>query len=460
MTHYHFIGIGGTGLAPIAHILIERGHEVSGSDSQLSLLAQEIISLGGNVHIGHSAANISGADIVIRSSAIHDDNVEYQAARKAGIRVLKRSEFLSELIDGKKCLAVAGTHGKTTTTAMLAWVLTCLQKDPSYVIGGTSLNLATNAHDGKGNFFVIEADEYDNMFLGLHPNLAIVTYMEHDHPDFYPTMEEYRHSFEQFTAQVQAGGNLITCADNAASAGLCTCTGQSTGCHLFGRSNKAEYQAKDVRLNAQHCFDFSVARQTKRSIERLVRVSLSIPGEHNILNALAVLAAIHVLGLPMKPAAKALKEFKGTGRRFEVIGMAGGVTVIDDYAHHPTEISSTLAAARQRYPGKRIWAVWQPHTYSRTKALEQDFLTCFRSADELIITEVYAARESDDAYTARSIVEKMSSDHVRFIPRLPEVSKLLVKQLTAGDVLIVLSAGDANHVSAEVLRSLDRKEKK
>ncbi len=460
MTHYHFIGIGGAGLAPIARILIERGHQVSGSDNVISPLAKEIVSLGGQVVLGHSANNVMGADVVIRSSAIRDDNSELQAARNAGIRVLKRSEFLSELIATKKCLAVAGTHGKTTTTAMLAWVLTSLKKDPSYVIGGTSLNLSSAAHDGKGDFFVIEADEYDNMFLGLHPSLAIVTYLEHDHPDCFPTMDDYRHAFEQFVSQVPVGGNLILSADYEETRKLCSAAGKMVKCHSFGKSHAAEYQAKDISLNSMNCFDFNVAYKTRRSIERLVRVSLAIPGEHNVLNALSVLAAIHQLDLPMEQTTKALKEFKGTRRRFEVIGTSMGVTVIDDYAHHPTEISTTLAAARQRYPDQRIWAVWQPHTFSRTRSLEEEFIKAFKLVDQLIVTEIYAARETDPSYSSKQVVDKMARENVRFIATLKETTSFLLNELVQGDVLLVLSAGDANQVSANVLRSLQEKERK
>ncbi len=460
MAHYHFVGIGGTGLAPIARILIERGHAVSGSDRLLSPLADEIRSLGGKVSIGHDPSNVIGANVVIRSSAIHDDNVEIQSANNAGIRVLKRSEFLTELIGRKKCLAVAGTHGKTTTTAMLAWLLTSLDQDPSYVIGGTPLNLASSAHDGQGKYFVIEADEYDNMYHGLSPTLAIVTVLEHDHPDFFPTMDIYRQSFEQFVSQIIPGGNLITSADNREANALASKIRSGVRTHSFGKSTAAEYQANELRLNSLHCYDFNLARRTARSSERLVHVSLSIAGEHNVMNALAVLATIHILGLPMKQGAEALKTFKGTGRRFEVLGTAAGVTVIDDYGHHPTEISSTLSAARQKYPGQRIWAVWQPHTYTRTKTLENDFINAFTEADQVIVTEVYAARETENAYSSKALVERMTPGKAQFAATLPAATSLLKRKLVEGDVVIVLSAGDANQISREVYQSLVEKEKK
>ncbi len=459
-THYHFIGIGGTGLAPIARILIERGHKVSGSDRQLTPLAEEIRLLGGHVHIGHSAGNVMGADVIIRSSAILDDNVEVQAARNANVRVLKRSEFLSELIGGKTCLAVAGTHGKTTTTSMLAWVLTRLGEDPSYVIGGTPLNLASSAHDGKGKYFIIEADEYDNMFLGLSPTLAIITQLEHDHPDCFPSMEDYRHSFEMFIERILPDGELVLFADNPEMTGLFSHSKMGVKHHTYGRSQVAEFQPLHLTTNSSHCYDFDFTHFHGGSRDELAHISLAIPGEHNVMNAVSVMAAVSLIGLPHLQSAAALSEFKGINRRFEIVGSAAGVTFIEDYAHHPTEITATLTAARQRFPGQRIWAIWQPHTFSRTQALEENFISSLALADQAVITEIYAAREKNPGYSSRVIVEKINRQNVRFAAKLSDVTSLLLQELRSGDVVIVLSAGDANQINPEILKVLSEKEKK
>jgi len=247
MTHYHFIGIGGTGLSPIAQIFLEQGHLVSGSDLSLSTLANDLQKKGARVSIGHDAKNIEGAEVVIRSSAVKDDNIEVVAAKNAGLPVLKRADLMDELTRNKKVLAVAGTHGKTTTTGMLAWALTYFGEDPSYIIGGVSKNLKSNAHAGKGQYFVIEADEYDGMFLGLNPFLLVVTNMEHDHPDFYPTMEEYRAAFQKLVSLISVGGYLLANDDNPNSRKLLNVVPKEIQAFSYGVKPKADYQADSIR---------------------------------------------------------------------------------------------------------------------------------------------------------------------------------------------------------------------
>lgn len=452
MEKIHFIGIGGSGLSAIARLLAESGWDVSGSDRSLSPLASELMKAGIRVSIGHNSENIAGVQIVVRSSAVPDLNPEVQAALAAGIPVLKRSEFLGRLMQNKQGIAVAGTHGKTTTTAMIAWMLTRLSQDPSYIIGGVSKNLGTNAHAGKGTAFVIEADEYDRMFLGLSPYLAVITYLEHDHPDCFPTMADYRAAFGEFVGRVQPGGVLLACADNYESAALISKAPADTQARTYGLSCPADYCARDLRSNDRGGFSFSVWR----SNQQLATLDLQVPGQHNACNALAAIAAAHLLGLPLDVAAAALNEFSGTGRRFEIIGEVQDITIIDDYAHHPTEIRATLAAARARYPGRRIWAVWQPHTYSRTRSLLAEFLAAFDDADRVLITEIYAAREAAEGFSSAQIAARMPHPAVSFSPTLEETRQHLIDTLQPGDVLLVLSAGDADQISAGVLAHLNK----
>ncbi len=451
MERIHFIGIGGTGLSAIARLLAERGVQVSGSDRVLSPLAQELAAAGIRVIAGHAPENVNGASLVVRSSAVPDDNPEVQAALAAGIPVLKRAEYLGRLLAGSQVIAVAGTHGKTTTTAMLAWILTCLGLDPSYIIGGVSTNLANNAHAGSGPHFVIEADEYDRMFHGLTPHLAVVTYLEHDHPDCFPSMEDYREAFEQFVGQIQPGGTLITCGDQRETFELAFAVPANVAAFSYGLETPSHYRVSNQQPNQLGGYSGEVFYGGAL----LARLDLQVPGLHNLANALAALAASHRLGLDMPAVAAALGSFQGTGRRFQVLGETGGVTVIDDYAHHPTEIRATLAAARARYGARRLWVVWQPHTYTRTAALLESFRTAFSAADRVIVTEIFAAREKTEPFSAEQVVAGMPHPAAQFIPALADVTSLLLSELRTGDVLLVLSAGDADQVSAAVLAQLN-----
>jgi len=457
MTHIHLIGIGGTGISAIARVLLEMGHTVSGSDRAESPFTRDLESAGATIYIGHRPENIRGAKLVVRSSAIRDDNPEVTAARAFNIPVLKRADFLGSLMDDKTGIAVAGTHGKTTTTSMLAWVLTALGQDPTFIVGGMLANLGVNAHAGKGAAFVIEADEYDRMFLGLKPVIEIVTSVEHDHPDCYPTPQDFYAAFMDFVLRLPANGALIACADEPGARRLLLEVkklGRNTLAYSLSPSPEAgapkpEVFAEAVTPNHHGGFTF-----TASVMGEAVMAALKVPGRHNVSNALAVLAAVRLLGLDLSEAGRALTEFRGTGRRFEVRGEAGGVTVVDDYAHHPTEIRATLAAAQARYAGRRIWAVWQPHTYSRTQTLFDEFANAFSDADEVLVTEVYASREAKQDFSSRKLVEAMKHPSAHFGNTLQETRDVLLARLRPGDVLLVLSAGDADQVSAEVLAHL------
>ena len=451
--HVHFIGIGGTGLSAIARVLLESGYTVSGSDQEYSPLAQAVDHAGAEVFIGHQATNVNGADLVIRSSAVPDDNPEVQGALEKDIPVLKRADYLGSLMEGSQGVAVAGSHGKTTTTAMLAWVLTALDQDPTFIVGGMVTNLGTNARAGKGSVFVIEADEYDYMFLGLKPKIAVITNVEHDHPDIFPTPEVFRQAFLDFVRVLPPDGVLLACGDDPGAVDIMAAVSEKSYQVLsYGtESTEYAYYAENIKLNQHGSYDFDAFD----SDGMLVSVSLDVPGDHNVKNALVTLAVIDQLGLPLDEAARDLGEFTGAGRRFDVLGEAAGITLIDDYAHHPTEIRVTLAAAKSRYPDRKIWAVWQPHTYTRTKTLFDEFVTAFGDADCVLVTDIYRSREAfDPEFSASQIVEAMDHAEATYSGSLVDTTAYLLNNLQAGDVVLVLSAGDATQITAHVLSSL------
>jgi UDP-N-acetylmuramate--alanine ligase len=460
--HVHFIGIGGTGLSAIARVLLESGYLVTGSDRTMSPMARSLQADGVRVEIGHQAENLAGAQVVVRSSAVPDDNVEVLAARNLGIPVLKRSEFLASLMEDRFGIAIAGTHGKTTTTAMISWMLTYMGEDPTFIVGGTLNNTGTNAHAGQGRAFVIEADEYDHMFLGLRPKLAVITNIEHDHPDCYPTEADFFNAFDEFAGQVGHDGSLLVCVNDRGAARLgeiAMLRGQKVLSYLVRDTKNgsvdhpADYIAQSPTPNQMGGMSFSATCTINNQPFELVQlINLRLPGRHNVQNALAALAVAHQLQLPIEKASQALGEFKGTGRRFDVRADVAGITIIDDYAHHPTEIRATIAAARMRYLDRKVWVVWQPHTYSRTRLLFSEFTTAFEQADHVIVTEIYAAREKqpEDGFSAQQVVAAMRYPDARYVSGFSQAAHYLVDHLQKGDVLLVLSAGDADQISTRV----------
>lgn len=455
MKHIHFIGIGGTGLSAIARVLLEKGYTVSGSDQTESPLFKAISQAGARTFLGHDSENIQGADLVLRSSAIPDANPEVRAAQNLGIPVLKRSDFLEELTQDKQTLAVAGSHGKTTTTAMLVWILTQMNLDPSYIVGGVVNQLGRNAAAGQGPHFVIEADEYDYMFLGLRPEGAIITNIEHDHPDCFPTPKSYRKAFKSFIKGVKPGGIVMLCLENPQAQKLKEkLAGGSQMLLGYGFSNESEYVASDITTEDGLPVFTLQHRSGKISFENLGRVSLSVPGWHNVLNATAALGLLHQLGLPFNAASQALSQFTGAGRRFEILGEPGGVVIIDDYGHHPTEIEATLKAAKIRYPSRRLWAVWQPHTYSRTQILEDAFIHALSLAHQALILKIYAAREENPGYSAETIARALPGETGSYCESFQEAIDRLIECVAPGDVVIVFSAGDATQISQALLQNL------
>jgi UDP-N-acetylmuramate--alanine ligase len=449
----HIVGIGGAGMSAIATVLIERGYTVSGSDQAESTTTRALQARGAQVFIGHRADNVGEVGMVIMSSAIKPDNVELLAAQRRGLPVSKRAQFLGWLMQGAIGVAVAGTHGKTTTTAMIASILTGAGRDPSFIVGGTIADLNTSAHAGRGLEFVIEADEYDRTFLGLTPSVTVVTNVEHDHPDCFPTFESMLDAFRAFVGLLPENGLLVLCGDDASARSLMEFRG-SRDVVTYGFSRDVTWQATDLRVNNVGGTDFVVLRDG--ATHGLMR--LRVPGRHNVLNALAAVAATDFLGVTLEQARDALVEFRGVGRRFELRGEACGVSIIDDYGHHPTEIRATLAAARATYPGRPVWAVWQPHTFSRTKLLLDEFAAAFEDADHVIVTEVYASREKDSlGISGATVVKRMKHRDARYAATLMEATNLLAEGVAANDVVITLSAGDANVVGESLLRRLEEK---
>jgi UDP-N-acetylmuramate--alanine ligase len=312
--------------------------------------------------------------------------------------------------------------------------------------------LNTNAHAGSGIYFVIEADEYDRMFLGLNPDVILLTNVGYDHPDCFPTIGEYELAFRDFIKKTKSNGMLVAIESDAKRLHLVEDLPATVNAITYGLSQDADYQAANLKLNSLGCFNFEVLTPTDG--KKLAAVKMSIPGEHNVLNGLGVFSVLHQMGFAADLIAGALGSFLGTGRRFEIVGEVSGITIIDDYAHHPAKIKATLAAARNRFPGRRIIAVWQPHTFSRTKALASEFAASFVNADLVIVSEIYASREKLESYSSKEVVKSISNKNTKFIASLPEITSFLISELRSGDVIIVLSAGDANQVCTDVLSSL------
>lgn len=437
----HIIGIGGIGLSAIARVLLARGVRVSGSDQAASPITDELARLGATIHIGHRAENVGEAEMVLVTSAVSADNPEIIEATRRGLRIVKRTEFLRDLTRGKKTIAIAGTHGKTTTTAMIATILVNAGRDPDVIVGGIVPELGGNARAGQGDYFVIEADEYDHAFLGLFPYIAIVTSIEMDHPDMFHDVDDVARAFREFMQQTTTDGVVIGCGDSVRVAAELQHLARRTVRYGLGAAN--EWRVRAITPNARGGSDFVVWRGGKE----IGDWRLEVPGEHNVLNALAAIATADALGIDLEIARNTLATFRGVSRRFEIRGEFRGVTIVDDYAHHPTEIRATLAAARARFPRRTLWAVFQPHTFSRTRALVDEFARAFEDADHVIVTEIYAAREHESyGVSGADIVARMTHCDARFIATLEETSRFVSERLQVGDVLITLGAGDVNRV--------------
>lgn len=451
----HFVGIGGIGMSGIAEVLINLGYRVSGSDLRESEITERLSSLGGTIAIGHRSENVGTADVVVISSAVREENPEVIEARRRLIPVIPRAEMLAELMRMKYGIAVAGTHGKTTTTSMIATVLTQGGIDPTIVIGGKLNTLGTNAKLGRGEYLVAEADESDGSFLKLSPSIAVVTNIDADHLDFYRGgIEEIKDSFVEFINKIPFYGLAVLCLEDPNIAEIIPRVRKRFV--TYGLSSQCDIRATHIRLEGGNT---SFVLHYKGY--RMGEISFRMPGAHNVLNALACIAVACELDLPFDQIREGFARFGGVGRRFQVKGEVGGVTVIDDYGHHPAEIRATLAAARSGWPERRIVVAFQPHRYSRTKELFDEFLTCFYDADLLVVTDIYAAGEAPvEGVDARHLAEEIArhgQKNVTYIPDLAQVAPFLADTAQGDDMVITLGAGSIWKAGEELVQLLQQR---
>jgi len=452
-TVVHFVGIGGMGMCGIAEVLANMGYRVTGSDASASEITRHLESVGCQVRYGHKADNLGNADVVVVSSAIKGYNPEIEAARARQIPVIPRAEMLGELMRMKFGVAVAGAHGKTTTTTMIASVLMSAGLDPTAVIGGrvNSLGLA-NARWGKSEYLVAEADESDGSFLKLAPTVAVVTNMDAEHLDHYGTLDNIKRAFVDFINRIPFYGVAVLCTDNPVVQSIVPEVQKRFV--TYGIGNQAQFRARNIRYEG-----LSTRYVVWRGAEELGEVVLSMPGAHNVLNSLAVLAVCEHVGVPLSSAVQALSSFEGIQRRFTVRGEVGGITIVDDFGHHPAEVQATLSGARQGFPGRRIVAAFQPHRYTRTRDQFEAFTTAFADADALVMCDVFAAGEEaiagiNSAALVKAI-EKAGHRQVKYIARREDVAPYLAQLCDKGDMVITLGAGDIQLTCNELIELIE-----
>ena len=452
-TKIHFVGIGGMGMCGIAEVLANMGYAVTGSDVAPSEITRHLEAAGCVVSYGHRAANLGKADVVVVSSAIKGYNPEVEAARARLIPVVPRAEMLGELMRMKFGIAVAGAHGKTTTTTMIAAVMMAAGLDPTAVIGGrvNSLGLA-NARWGKSEYLVAEADESDGSFLKLAPTVAVVTNVDAEHLDHYGTLDNIKRAFVDFINRVPFYGLAVLCADNAVVQSVLPDVNKRFV--TYGLGNQAHYRARHVRYEGLRTRFVAWRRD-----EELGEITISLPGVHNVLNSLAVLAVCEHLKVPFATIARGLGEFEGIQRRFTIRGEVGGITIVDDFGHHPAEVRATLSGARAGFPGRRIVAAFQPHRYTRTRDQFDEFSRAFADCDVLLLCDVFAAGEepiagATSAALAKAI-EKTGHPSVKYIPRREDLAPYLGQLLERGDMLITLGAGDIQLTCNETIEVLE-----
>jgi len=448
----HFVGIGGVGMSGLAEVILTLGYRVTGSDARRGEALERLERLGAKVFVGHSASHVEGAHVVVYSSAVPRDNPELQAARQRSIPVIPRAEMLAELMRVKQGIAIAGTHGKTTTTSMVGAVLAEAGFDPTLVVGGRVSALGANARLGQGEFLVAEADESDGSFLKLTPTIAVVTTIDAEHLDYYRDLAHIRDAFLAFINQVPFYGAAVLCADQAEIQALLPRVEKRVV--TYGLARPADLLAASVRLRELHT-RFEVLHRG----DSLGELHLQVPGLHNVANALAATAVGLDLEVPFGVIQKALSAFSGVQRRFQVKGEVAGVLVVDDYGHHPAEIRATLAAARAGF-GRRRVVVFQPHRYTRTRHLHADFLAAFDDADVLVVIDIYPAGEPPiPGVHARTLAEGIAAGggrEVRYVNDRTEVVEFLLRTVRPGDLVLTLGAGDVGGIADQLLRRLER----
>lgn len=450
--HFHFIGIGGAGMSGIARIMLAQGKTVSGSDAKESAVTSQLATLGATIYLGHSEANQMGADVVVVSTAIAANNPELIAAQSRSAEIMRRAEALALVMEGKRSIAVAGTHGKTTTTSMLTVALQRAALDPSFAIGGMINMSGTNAHLGTGDIFVAEADESDGSFLAYKPSGAIITNLELDHVDHFPTFDVLAEAFLQFISTIKPDGFLVACGDDENVRALLSKIDRTD---LKVMTYGSQHGDNDFQLSRIHLSEGGgVARITHKG-SVIGDIELAIPGAHNLLNAAAALAAGIALGAQSSDLLKGLSEFTGARRRFELKGEVAGIRIVDDYGHHPTEVRVTLETAR-RYAGNgKLFVIFQPHRYTRTQMFAQEFGDALNIADQIYLLEVYAASESPiPGVSSLLIAQGRSEDKFHYQPSMIEIIHQVSKLVEPGDVIITLGAGDVNSIAPVMLQAL------
>ncbi len=451
----HLVGIGGVGMAGIARILLERGVPVSGSDTADSPTVQALRALGATVHVGHEAGHVEGADALVVTSAARDTNPELVEARRRGLPVLHRSQALAALLRGRRAVAVAGTHGKTTTTSMLTVALRRAGADPSFAIGGELTEGGDSAHEGAGDVFVAEADESDGSFLLYEPTVAVVTNVEPDHLDHYGTADAVTAAFDAFAERVVVGGVLVACADDPGSARLADAVRARRGAAAVRTYGTAP--GADVRVVGLDATGPGARFGLRAEGAPPVELTLRVPGAHNALNAAAAWAAGTWLGHDAQLLAEGLAGFGGARRRFETKGVAAGVRVLDDYAHHPSEVTAVLRAVRGVSGEGRVLAVFQPHLYSRTRIFAADFGRALGLADEVVVLDVYGAREDPEPGVSGELVTRsvpLPPERVTFEPDRDAAVRWLAERAAPGDVVLTLGAGDVTRLGPQLLELL------
>ena len=460
----HLVGAGGVHMSAIGQILRARGHEVTGSDLAASEYTERLVALGAQVFIGpHDGAHLGDAQLVVATAAAKADNPELVAAKAKGVPVMLRAEMVQKLISDRDVLALAGTHGKTTTTAMVSLMAIRAGLDPMMLLGGDARDLGNiNVRDGAGRLAVLEADEYAGAFLEYTPRIALITNIEADHLDYYGTEERLRAAFKQFAERVKPEGTLIVCADSPAALALGEAR-RAAGARVerysietqLDKNKTIEWQATGIRGNDKGGLDATIHLD---GVE-LGRLSLSVAGRHNLSNALGALAVAMRAGVDFHRAVAAAAEFSGARRRFEVVGevarAGGAITIVDDYAHHPTEVRATVMAARQCYAGRRLVACFQPHTYSRSTYLLDAFRTCFEGLDALYVLRTYEARESSDkGMDAQALAAEIERPAAQYVDSFEEATDRIAADLRPGDVCFTLGAGDITTLGPMLLEQL------
>jgi UDP-N-acetylmuramate--alanine ligase len=451
--HVHFVGIGGIGMSGIAEVLINLGFRVSGSDIKRSGVTDRLQDMGVEFTEGHAAENVGDADVVVRSTAVRDDNPEIVEAHRRSVPVIPRAEMLAELMRLKPhSVAVAGSHGKTTTTSMVATVLGHAGLDPTIVVGGVVGAFGSNAHLGTSDLMVVEADESDRSFLMLTPTIAVVTNIDREHMDYYHDMDDVRTCFTNFVNKVPFYGASVLCLDDPNVQAIIPSVERRR--LTYGLSAQADVSAHGIRYDQNFGSKFTV----QRGSEVVGEINLHVPGLHNVYNALAAITVGFELEVPFRQIADALASFSGAGRRFQFRGEEEGILVVDDYGHHPTEIKATLAAAKIGSGGRHIVVLFQPHRYSRTHDLMEEFARSFNNADTLLVTDIYAASEEPiegiNAEALTNAVKRFGHKDARYIGALDQAASTLREIVKSGDLVITLGAGTVNRVSEQLLTLL------